>query len=191
MTTLGGGWTLVVQNCSADWTPEQVYSRNPTTAPTELTTYDSRSHEKSYSILSWADKIKRAETGFDFMITAREHGSLGGAWTANEAYSFIQTLEEGDLGDSQLGTPGWRKSLTELARFGYQDRTWTYGDNAMEARMPWVGIGINYGWLTTDGFRGGWWGTVIGHNNCGCDPVPWLENIEGGQQPGVIWYWVR
>ena len=191
MTTLGGGWTLVVQNCSGDWTAEQVYSRNPTSAPTELTTHESRSHEKSYSILSWADKIKRSESGFDFMITAREHGSLGGAWTANEAYTFIQTLEDGDLGDAELGTPGWRKNLTELARFGYNGNTWTYNNEAMEARMPWVGIGINYGWLTTDGFRGGWWGTLIGHNNCGSDPAPWLSNIEGGAQPGVIWYWVR
>ena len=191
MTTLGGGWTLIVQNTASDWTAEQVYSRNATACPTQLATYDNRSNEPSYSILSWADKIKRAESGFDFMITAREHRSLGGAWTANQAYSFIQTLEEGDLGDAQLGTAGWRKNITELARFGYQDRTWTYDDNAMEARMPWVGIGINYGWLTTDGFRGGWWGTLIGHTNCGCDPVPWLSTIEGGAQPGIIWYWVR
>ena len=191
MTTLGGGWTLVVQNCSGDWTPECVYSRNPTTAPIQLATYDNRSADQSYSILSWADKIKRAESGFDFMITAREHGSLGGAWTANEPYTFIQTLEDGDLGDCELGTVGWRKNLTELARFGYNGNTWTYNNEAMEARMPWVGIGINYGWLTTDGFRGGWWGTLIGHNNCGSDPAPWLSNIEGGAQPGVIWYWVR
>jgi len=191
MTTLGGGWTLVVQNCSGDWSAEYVYSRNPTTAPIQLATYDNRSADQSYSILSWADKIKRAESGFDFMITAREHGSLGGAWTANEAYSFIQTLEDGDLGDCELGTSGWRKNLTELARFGYNGNTWTYNNEAMEARMPWVGIGINYGWLTTDGFRGGWWGTLIGHNNCGSDPAPWLSNIEGGAQPGVIWYWVR
>ena len=195
MTTLGGGWTLVVQNAGQNdswhWTPECVYLHNGTTPPSQLSPNVSKTPELNYSILTWADKIKRSESGFDFMITAREHGTTGGAWTANEAYSFIQTLEDGDLGDAQLGTAGWRKNLTELARFGYQDRTWTYGDNAMEARMPWVGIGINYGWLTTDGFRGGWWGTLIGHTNCGCDPVPWLENIEGGAQPGIIWYWVR
>jgi hypothetical protein len=189
MTTLGGGWTLIVQNSGSSWTEEQVYSRNATTPPKQLVGYDVQSADYNYSILSWADKIKRAESGFDFMITAREHGSLGGAWTANEPYLFTQTLESADMGDADLGTAGWRKNITELARFGYQDRTWIYDNEGMEARMPWVGIGINYGWLTTDGFRGGWWGTLITKE--GWYPAPWISNIENGAHPGVIWYWVR
>ena len=190
MTTLGGGWTLVVQSTPGEWAPEQVYSRSALACPQQLAAYETRSNEQCYSILSWADKIKRSESGFDFMITAREHGSLGGAWTANEPYSFIQTLEDGSLGDEYLGTPGWRKNITELARFGYQGKTWDYGTESMEARMPWVGIGIHYGWLTTDGFRGGWWGSLI-TNGGGWDPAPWLSNIENGGHPGIIWYWVR
>jgi len=190
MTTLGGGWTLIVQNSISNWTEEQVFSRNATICPTQLAAYNNRSVEQNYSILSWANKIKRAETGFDFMITAREHGSLGGAWTANEAYSFTQTLVDGaDMGDEQLGTPGWRKNITELARWGYNGNTWDYNYDAMEARMPWVGIGINHGWLTTDGFRGGWWGTLIACS--GWEPAPWLATIQDGGSPGVIWYWVR
>jgi hypothetical protein len=191
MTTLGGGWTLIVQNTFCDWTAEQVYSRNATNCPTQLSTYENRSSDQNYSILSWADKIKRAESGFDFMICAREHGSFGGAWTANEAYSFIQTLEDADMGDPDLGTSGWRKNITELARFGNGGATWNYGSESMEARMPWVGIGINYGWLTTDGFRGGWWGTLISNPGGGFDPAPWLSNIQDGGSPGNIWYWVR
>jgi hypothetical protein len=189
MTTLGGGWTLVIQNSGGSWTPEQVYSCNATTPPAELVGYDVQSADYNYSILSWADKIKRSESGFDYMLTAHEHRSLGGAWTANEPYSFIQTLENVDLGDEQLGTPGWRKNITELARFGYQDRMWEYGTEGLEARMPWVGIGINNGWLTTDGFRGGWWGTII--TDAGWYPAPWMSNIDGGNHPGAIWYWVR
>jgi hypothetical protein len=189
MTTLGGGWTLVVQNSGGTWTPEQVYSCNATTAPAELVGYDVQSADYNYSILSWADKIKRAESGFDYMLTAHEHGSLGGAWTANESYSFVQTLENVDLGDPDLGTPGWRKNITELARFGLNDKTWDYHSEGLEARMPWVGIGINNGWLTTDGFRGGWWGTII--TDAGWYPAPWMSNIEGGNHPGAIWYWVR
>ena len=188
MTTLGGGWTLIVQTTPGGWTPEQVYSRNALACPQQLATYDNRSNEPCYSILSWADKIKRSESGFDFMITAREHGTGGGAWTANEAYSFVQTNESADMGDEQLGTPGWRKNITELARFETKYHgEWNYGYDDMEARMPWVGIGINHGWLTTDGFRGGWWGTII--TNGGWDPAPWLGN--GEPHPGVIWYWVR
>ena len=192
MTTLGGGWTLIVQNSISNWTEEQVFSRNATTCPSQLAAFNNRAVEQNYSILSWANKIKRAESGFDFMITAREHASLGGAWTANEAYSFTQTIVDGaDFGDEQLGTPGWRKNITELARFGNNDtdQTWDYHYDAMEARMPWVGIGINHGWLTTDGFRGGWWGTLITPG--GWEPAPWLATIQDGAHPGVIWYWVR
>jgi hypothetical protein len=191
MTTLGGGWTLILQNSISNWTEEQVFSRNATTCPTQLAEHTNRAVEQNYSILSWANKIKRNESGFDFMITAREHASLGGAWTANEPYSFTQTHESADMGDEQLGTPGWRKNITELARFGNNDtgQTWDYHYDAMEARMPWVGIGINYGWLTTDGFRGGWWGTLIACS--GWEPAPWLANVQDGAHPGVIWYWVR
>ena len=192
MTTLGGGWTLIVQNAGNNgewkWTPERLYLHNETTPPTHLSPNVSRTPEVNYSILSWADKIKRAESGFDFMITAREHGTGGGAWTANEAYSFVQTNESADFGDEQLGTPGWRKNITELARFETRyNGAWNYGNEDMEARMPWVGIGINYGWLTTDGFRGGWWGTLVTDQDW--DPAPWLGN--GEPHPGVIWYWVR
>ena len=192
MTTLGGGWTLVVQNAGQNdswkWTPECVYLHNGTTPPSQLSPNVSKTPELNYSILTWADKIKRSESGFDFMITAREHGTTGGAWTANEAYLFTQTLEDGDLGDEHLGTPGWRKNITELARFKtVAGNTWEYDYDNMEARMPWVGIGINYGWLTTDGFRGGWYGSLI--TSLDCDPAPWLGRTD--EAPGVIWYWVR
>jgi hypothetical protein len=93
MTTLGGGWTLLVQNTNSSWTEEQVFSRNATACPTQLAQYDTRTVEQCYSILSWADKIKRSESGFDFMITAREHGTTGGAWTANQAYCLHKLLK--------------------------------------------------------------------------------------------------
>jgi hypothetical protein len=192
MTTLGGGWTLLVQNAGNNsewkWTPERLYLHNGTTPPSQLSTDVHRTPEVNYSILSWADKIKRAESGFDFMITAREHGTGGGAWTANEAYSFVQTNESADFGDEKLGTDGWRKNITELARFDTKyNGAWNYDYDGMEARMPWVGIGINAGWLTTDGFRGGWWGTLVTDHDW--DPAPWLG--AGEPHPGVIWYWVR
>ena len=190
MTTLGGGWTLVVQNTYCDWTEEQVFSRNATACPIQLATYDTRTSQDNYSILSWADKIKRSASGFDYMITAREHRTTGGAWTANESYSFTQTLDSGGMGDPELGGEGWRKNITELAHFkGTNGNDWHYFSEGIEARMPWVGIGINYGWLTTDGFRGGWWGTLISNPGGGFDPVPWMSDVDGA--PGIIWYWVR
>jgi hypothetical protein len=190
MTTLGGGWTLLVQNTNSAWTTDQVFLRNQTAAPSQLAVYETRTVEQCYSILAWADKIKRSESGFDFMITAREHVTTGGAWTANEAYLFTQTLENDiSMGDAQLGTEGWRKNITELAHWGRGDNNWNYGDNSIEARMPWVGIGINAGWLTTDGFRGGWWGTLIQGCEAYWEPSPYMGDLDGG--PGVIWYWVR
>ena len=192
MTTLGGGWTLLIQNAGQNsdwhWTPETLYLHNGTTPPSQLSTDVHGTPEVNYSILTWADKIKRAESGFDFMITSREHGTGGGAWTANEAYSFVQTHIGADFGDEQLGTDGWRKNITELARFETKyNGAWNYDYDGMEARMPWVGIGINAGWLTTDGFRGGWWGTLVTDHDW--DPAPWLG--AGEPHPGVIWYWVR
>jgi len=192
MTTLGGGWTLLVQNAGNSgewkWTPERLYLHNGTTPPSELSPNVNRTPDVNYSILSWADKIKREESGFDFMITAREHATGGGAWTANEAYSFVQTHIGADFGDEKLGTDGWRKNITELARFETKyNGEWNYDYDGMEARMPWVGIGINAGWLTTDGFRGGWWGTLVTDHDW--DPAPWLG--AGEPHPGVIWYWVR
>jgi hypothetical protein len=93
------------------------------------------------------------------------------------------------MGDALLGTPGWRKNITELARFETKfNGEWNYDDNSMEARMPWVGIGINYGWLTTDGFRGGWYGSLI--TSLDQDPAPWLGDGQDNA-PGIIWYWVR
>lgn len=190
MTTLGGGWTLLVQNTNSAWTTDQVFLRNQTAAPSQLAVYETRAIEQCYSILAWADKIKRAESGFDFMITAREHVTTGGAWTANEAYLFTQTLENDiSMGDAQLGTAGWRKNITELAHWGRGDNNWNYGDNSIEARMPWVGIGINAGWLTTDGFRGGWWGTLIQGCEAFWEPSPYMGDLDGG--PGTVWYWVR
>jgi hypothetical protein len=45
--------------------------------------------------------------------------------------------------------------------------------------------------LTTDGFRGGWWGTLISNPGGGFDPAPWMHDEEESKHPGIIWYWVR
>lgn len=81
MTTNGGGWTLIMcnKNPNAGWTNANAVLRNQT----------SPNNDGNYSIISWADYIKRSSTGFQYMMDANTRGSYGGIWTANQPYSFV------------------------------------------------------------------------------------------------------
>ena len=52
MTTDGGGWTLIMQNMNPDWSYETSLLRNSTSPPSTLGSIN-------YSIIGWADYIKR------------------------------------------------------------------------------------------------------------------------------------
>jgi hypothetical protein len=167
MTTDGGGWTLIMCNASnAGWTYANAISLN-TTSP---------SINSNYSIIGWADYIKKSASGFQYMIDANTRRSFGGIWTANEAYTFLKSTNS-------------QTNITLNTKFG----TWTYNDGGIEERMPWYSNCS--GFITTsvqcDG--GSWWGTLI--SNTGWTPAPWISSgcgIEGCMQnPGIIWYWVR
>jgi hypothetical protein len=206
MTTLGGGWTLLLQNnADSGWDNNTTLLRNSTTPPNSLFAYGSgQTADNNYSIVGWADYIKRSASGFDYMIDACYRGRNGGAYTANEAYSFTEAYTDQTLGDPSLTNNGWRKNITEIERFpagGPGDNvTWTYDVEGLEARMPWV---VQYGqnsgaYLTTDGFNSGWWGTLIGGLDGVFNPAPWINggltgstSTDIGWSPQVIWYWVR
>lgn len=208
MTTLGGGWTLLVQNTSWQvWDASNVLSLRATTPPSALSGfYTSGNPADNYSILGWADYIKRRASGFDYMFDAGERGQNGGAYTANEAYSFVEQYASQPVGTSQLDGIGWRKNITEIqhfpAGFSSDTATWTYSDDGVEARMPWYAVGsgnANAG-LTTDGFgNSGWWGTIISYNGAATwAPAPWMSGgiyattlTMSPANPQIIWYWVR
>ena len=62
MTTLGGGWTLIMQNNYYDWTFSNCLLRNQTSAPSSLVannTFGSAGTNGNYSIIGWADYIKK------------------------------------------------------------------------------------------------------------------------------------
>jgi hypothetical protein len=209
MTTDGGGWTLILQNAvgaytvdnntTPGWTYLNALERNTSTPPTQLATANSNNISANYSILNWADSIKRSESGFEYMIDAGERGADGGIWTANEAYSFtgqvdLTALAEQGIGvyfggpSQQLytGSQGFRQNVTLTTKFG----SWDYNNNGIERRMPWLtsnapsitGEAI----LTTTNQDGGsWWGTLMTFS-ANWNPAPW-----NGNQPGIIWYWVR
>ena len=44
----------------------------------------------NYSIIGWADYIKKSASGFQYMIDATNRASFGGIWTANDNYSFVK-----------------------------------------------------------------------------------------------------
>ncbi len=179
MTTDGGGWTLILKNSSNSvWSYANSIAyntSNPFSTAAEITSTSS----SSYSIIGWADYIKKSSSGFQYMIDAGTRRSFGGIWTANAAYSF--------LSNSNANT-----NITLNTKFG----TWNYvtGNNGMAPRMPWYGyVGSNTGFYTLSDGTGNWWGTMISNNQY-YSPSPWISDAGGGTgntNPGIIWYWVR
>jgi len=135
----------------------------------------------SYSIIGWADFIKRSASGFEYMIDAGSRGRYGGIWTANGAYSFVKT------DNSQT-------DVTVTTKFD----NWNYNsaNNGISQRMPWYTstTGSGTGYLTLSSGSGNWWGTMVANNQY-YSPSPWLSDASGGTasspNPGIIWYWVR
>jgi hypothetical protein len=177
MTTDGGGWTLIMKNSSrAGWSYANAISLNTqipfTSADDVISTSTS-----NYSIIGWADQIKRSASGFQYMIDSYARNTYGGIWTANAAYSFVST--------SNANT-----NITLNTNYG----GWSYNTNndGVSERMPWYGyVGSNTGFYTLASGSGNWWGTLIA-NNSYYSPAPWIGTLGGNAaNPGIIWYWVR
>lgn len=177
MTTDGGGWTLIMKNSSrAGWSYANAISLNTQIPFTSAADVISTS-TSNYSIIVWADYIKKSATGFQYMIDAYARKTFGGIWTANAAYSFISS--------SNANT-----NITLNTNYG----GWSYNTNndGISERMPWYGyVGSNTGFYTLASGSGNWWGTLIA-NNSSYSPAPWIGTLGGNAaNPGIIWYWVR
>ena len=182
MTTDGGGWTLILKNSNTNggWTYANAIAFN-TTIPFTSTADVISTSTVNYSIVGWADYIKKSASGFQYMIDANARKSYGGIWTANANYSFISSANT-------------NSNITINTKFGLNGSvgTWTYAGSGIEQLMPYYSncSGI----LTTSSACGGdWWGTLV--TNGGWAPAPWIAagcGTEGCMQgPGIIWYWVR
>lgn len=162
MTTDGGGWTLILCNNNVSgWDAGNAVLRNETT-PTL---------NGQYSIIAYADYIKKSSSGFQYMIEATTRGHWGGVWTANQAYSFVNT-------------DNTQRDITLNTKFD----SWTYQGSGIEEIMPWYSPGSCGTITTSDNPNGDWWGTLV--STCSFNPAPWLGCC-GNSDPGIIWYWVR
>lgn len=163
MTTDGGGWTLILCNTAPNpgWSDAEAILKNE----------NSPSTSSNYSIIAWADYIKKSSSGFQYMIDANTRGNYGGIWTANDSYSFVS--------NSNANT-----NITLNTKFG----SWDYSDAGIEERMPWYAPGSQGLITTSEDANGSWWGTLIASG--GWNPAPWLGCCGMGD-PGIIWYWVR
>lgn len=181
MTTDGGGWTLILKNSSNSvWTYANAIAYNsqiPFTTNSEVIS----TATSSYSIIGWADYIKRSASGFQYMIDAGSRRSFGGIWTANGSYSFVKT-------------DNTQTDITINTKFG----SWNYNtaNNGISQRMPWYSntTGSGTGYITLSSGTGNWWGTMVANNQY-YSPSPWLSDASGGTStntdPGIIWFWVR
>lgn len=171
MTTDGGGWTLIMKNSNKNgWNYNNAILLNSSMPYTTSADIISTS-TVNYSIIEWADYIKKSSIGFEYMIDANSRRSYGGIWTSNANYSFTSASNS-------------NTNITLNTRFG----TWNYYNAGIEERMPWYSNhGAGDAFITTDGNNSGWWGTLITDGDW--SPAPWIENLI--TQPGIIWYWVR
>ncbi len=172
MTRDGGGWTLVVANSVNQWTAAQALSVHATTPPSDPA--DLSALDGKYSILSWADCIKKSELGFQYRIEADNYGESGGIWTANQAYSFVSR--------SNLNT-----DVTRDEQFG----TWSYGDTGIEQRMPYYATSPQALLTTSEDTSIQWWGTLIQADTWDNSVAPWIGNGGGSRNPTHMYYWVR
>ena len=161
MTTNGGGWTLILSNnSSTGWNGTNAILRNE----------NSPTIDGQYSIIAYADYIKKGASGFQYMIDATTRRSWGGIWTANEAYSFVHTSND-------------QTNVTINTKFN----SWDYNDQGVEQIMPWYTPG-SLGAITTSTLPSdNSWGTLV--SSGAFSPVPWMNCCN--QNPGIIWYWVR
>ena len=168
MTTDGGGWTLIMCNANnSGWSTTNAVLYNQT----------SPSINSNYSIIQWADYIKKSSSGFQYMLDAHARGEYGGIWTANSNYSFVKR-------------DNTQTNVTRNSKFGnWVDDGDTGG--VIEDRLPWWTNNSSEGIITTSSTGIiHWWGTLVSLS--GYTPAPWIEtNGSDGQNPGIIWYWVR
>ena len=167
-----GGWTLLLTAATRPgWDPLSVQERNER-AP---------SLSDNYSIVKHADAIRDLNssggTRFAYRIEAQAESGRrrwGGIWQAPRHYSFV-------------AQSNGQTEVTLVRKFD----NWSYNDNGIEQRMPWLNNGAGDGLLTTSTSPGGaWWGTLVTRETqTTYHHSPWIH--QDATQSGKVLYWVR
>jgi hypothetical protein len=172
---------LILKNSTyVGWTYANAIALNNTTAPNYFT-FSSNADITStttpnYSIVAWADYIKKSTTGFQYMLDAETRRSNGAIYTVNNNVSFTSSSNTNTIASG---------AITLYSKFG----SWSEADdgNSLAPRMPWYSNGLGY--LTTDANNTSpWWGTLVTQQTSWVS-APWISG--GVQSPSNIWYWVR
>lgn len=164
MTTDGGGWTLILCNVGySGWTYTNAILRNQ----------NSPGLSANYSIIAWADVIKKSASGFQYMLEASARNRWGGIFTANQEYTFVKATNSQTDITRNISFDSYGYSLTN--------------SNSLQPRMPWRST-YNNAFITTDNGSGNWWGTLV-TNNPNYRTAPWMSTEH--PRPTVIYYWVR
>lgn len=178
MDNVGGGWTLIVANSSQNWSYSQARLVNQAFPPADPRNLSSLAGK--YSILEYADFLKKSKSHFQYRMDAIDYGLCGGVWTSLENYSFVS--------NSNQNTSIRRDYAFDLYS---SDTFWNYDNDSIEARMPYLTDHVD-GLLTTSiDSNSSWWGTIIQSSNWENKTVPWMWNVNGCDRPDKIWYWVR
>ncbi|XP_057304821.1 uncharacterized protein LOC130641845 isoform X1 [Hydractinia symbiolongicarpus] len=163
MTRDGGGWTLVVSSHSNSWTVENVRLRNK----------DSPKLKEDYSILKYADLIKRSylikDTKFQYRLEAETLGYWGGVFEATNRYEVDSSNEN-------------QKDVKIIKKFN----NWEFNSNGIEQRLPY----LQGHRLTTSGSTKNHWGTIT-DNKAGYHPSAWIKGDLKMEKPESVWYWIR
>jgi hypothetical protein len=172
MITDDGGWTLIVANSANQWTFEEAQLVNSNSAPSDP--LNLLAIGRKYSILSYADYLKKSKSGFQYRIDAYEIGHCGGIWTANQAYSFTSSNRSNTDVTVNENWGGWGGGVT------------------LGQRMPFLSGPGEEGLLTTNSAASGyWWGAMIQSGSWGNTTTPWINGGGVCETPSIIWYWVR
>jgi hypothetical protein len=172
MTTAGGGWTLIVANSTFPWTFEEAQLVNRNSAPSNPLNLSAIGGK--YSILTFADNLKKSASGFQYRIDANGFGQCGGIWTVNQPYSFTSPSSSNTDVSVNANWGGWGANVT------------------IGERMPYLSGPGEEGLLTTNSAASGyWWGAMIQSGSWGNTTTPWINGGGVCETPSIIWYWVR
>jgi len=232
MTTDGGGWTLIMlNNANIGWTYENSILRNEYNPPINpddtrwartvkignviVGNFPVEDGDDNYSIIDWADYIKKSPSGFQYMIDSQapymqEKRHYGGIYTANGNYSFVNmdntqtnvtcdipfigfTSENGPNGETPPGQPYFSFTDGGIRMPWHSDQigaiTTSIDGNRIDGNL------IKNTQVNNQGFTANW----ISSNSSSIrwdwnennQPPGFTDEDDYNLNPSIIRYWVR